>query len=70
MNEAQEIYQSILDQSSEAKSFFAAKYFKQKDYQQALTLTRELLKQFPYREDLKEQLAMIEKAKAQSNKAK
>lgn len=68
--EAQEIYQSILDQSSEAKSFFAAKYFKQKDYQQALNLTRDLLKQFPYREDLKEQLAMIEKAKSQSSKAK
>lgn len=65
--EAQEIYQSILETSSEAQSFFAAKYFQQKDYANALILTRQLLKQFPYREDLKEQLAQIEKAKASAN---
>ncbi|MFV0341129.1 MAG: hypothetical protein ACK5MA_10990 [Parachlamydiaceae bacterium] len=68
--EAQALYQSILDQSSEAKSYYAALYFKQKNYQQALLLTRDLLKQFPYREDLKEQLALIEKAKSQAVKAK
>lgn len=64
VSEAQDIYQSIIDQSSEAKSFFAAKYFKQKDYPRAAHLTRQLLKQFPYRDDLKQQLAQIEKAQS------
>ncbi len=63
--EAELIYSKIVEQSAEAKSYFALKAFKEKDYKQALLLTKQLLQLYPYREDLKEQLKLILQATKQ-----
>lgn len=60
--EAEAIYQAILNQSDEAKSYFAVKAFQNKDYKQALILTKQLLQKHPYRQDLKTQLQKINEA--------
>lgn len=60
--EAEAIYQAILNQSDEAKSYFAVKAFQNKDYKQALALTKQLLQKHPYRQDLKTQLQKINEA--------
>lgn len=65
--EAEAIYQTILNQSEEAKSYFAVKAFQNKDYKQALALTKQLLQQHPYRQDLKTQLQKINEALTKAN---
>jgi predicted Zn-dependent protease len=65
--EAEAIYQTILNQSDEAKSYFAVKAFQNKDYKQALTLTKQLLQKHPYRQDLKTQLQKINEAVTRTN---
>lgn len=59
LEEAERIYKGIIRQSSIAKSFLAAKAYERKQYRLAHELTKELLKEFPHRADLKEQLALI-----------
>lgn len=65
--DAEAIYQAILNQSDEAKSYFAVKAFQTKDYKQALALTKQLLQKHPYRQDLKTQLQKINEAVTRTN---
>lgn len=44
---AEKIYQSILEDSSEAKSYFARKAYAEKNYPKARKLTEELLREYP-----------------------
>jgi Tfp pilus assembly protein PilF len=57
--EAEDIYNFILLRSPIAKSYFAAKAYQNKDYQKALELTQELLKEFPDRPELQKQRTLI-----------
>lgn len=56
---AEAIYREIAPSSSVAKSFLAAKAYQRKEYGKARRLLIELIKEFPYRNDLKDELALI-----------
>jgi tetratricopeptide (TPR) repeat protein len=60
LDEAEAIYNSILKNSAQAKSFIATRAFQNQEYDLALQLTQELLHQYPHRHDLLEQLALIQ----------
>jgi hypothetical protein len=57
--EAEKIYFSIMDKSTEAKSYFARIAFQQKDYPKAKALTEELMRQHPADTTLRENYRQI-----------
>lgn len=67
IKEAEAVYKKIAGQSSVAKSYAAMQAFHAKKYPLAYKLTKELLDQYPHRQDLKEQLVEIQNRAKESN---
>lgn len=61
IKEAEEIYQKILADSAVAKSYVAMQAFQNGKYSLAYKLTKELLDQYPDRQDLKDRIVQIRK---------
>lgn len=61
IKEAEEIYQKILNESPVAKSYVAMQAFQIGKYSLAYKLTKELLDQYPDRQDLKDRIVQIRK---------
>lgn len=61
---AEKIYQDIMGQSAEAKSYFARKAFREKNWDEAQRLTEQLFLEFPNNVTVRENLDRIMKEKA------
>lgn len=70
LEEAEILYNQILDQSIAAKSFMAAKAYQRQDYKLAKNLTCQMLEACPERKDLQKQLAVILKASKEQKNAR